>query len=258
VLGLESPPRRGIVALVALVIVNVAVFGYLATRPDPADARAEGSAVSTPTAQSQAPATPDTTTTSPAASTATPVMAVYGDGYSAGSAQGGLGPAGWPALVAQAVGADLRLHAVSMSGFVALGTTGQDFADIVAANPAPDAAVTVIFGSRNDLGNTALAVGRGAAETFQAVRAAAPDTTLVVVGPAWSSAEAPADLYLLRDAVEDAALAAGATFLDPLAEGWFSEPGVLIAGDGISPTDAGNGFLASRITPAVQAALPTD
>jgi hypothetical protein len=260
VLSLARPPRWGIVVLVALVLTNAALFGYLLTRPAPTDALTGGAA---PAAQGlrPAPSAAPITTTPPEADdatrdpSATPILAVYGDGYSAGSQQGGQGAFGWPALAAQQVGADLRLHAVSRAGYASVSTSGLDFSALVTANPVPDAAVTVVFGSRNDIGNASIAISQRAAETFQLVRAAAPSTHLVVVGPAWSDADVPADLLALRDAIRAAAEAADATFVDPLGQGWFSSPGDLVAADGISPTDAGHAFMASEIAPVLRGVL---
>lgn len=242
----------------ALVVANAALFAYLTLRPDPVDPYAGRPAPVAATSSSPRPAPPEEPVTEePAATEEPPVLAVYGDGYSTGSTLGGQGPAGWPALVAQRLDADLRLNAVPMAGFARAGSTGQDFSDIVTASPVPDATVTVVFGSRNDLGNSAVTVGAGAAETFAAIRSAAPGTELVVVGPAWSDTAVPANLLLLRDALEAAALEAGAAFVDPLEDDWFATPTGLIAVDGISPTDAGHRFLADRIAPVVEAALPT-
>jgi GDSL-like Lipase/Acylhydrolase family len=259
-LGLARPPRWGTVTILVLAVVNAALFTYLALRPAPVDPLAGRSAPS-PAAQTSG-VTPAAGTTSPATTSEaapepapTPVLAVYGDGYSLGNELGGQGAAGWSALVADELEADLRLHAVSMAGFAALGTTGQDLPGIVEASPEPDATVTVVYGSRNDWGQTASAVAEGATETFSTIMATAPETELVVVGPAWSNADVPAELLVLRDAVRDAAEAAGADFVDPLADGWFSDPATLIAPDGISPTDAGHEFMAAEILPAVQQAL---
>jgi lysophospholipase L1-like esterase len=258
VLGLERPPRWAILLLVTLVVGNTALFAYLTLRPDPVDPFA-GRPAPVAATTSSAPAPPPEEPAAEESATADEpqVLAVYGDGYSTGSTLGGLGPAGWPALVAEDLDAELRLNAVSMAGFAQAGSTGQDFSDIATASPVPDADVTVVFGSRNDLGNSAIAVGGGAAETFRAIRAAAPETELVVVGPAWSDAAVPSDLYLLRNAVEAAALDADATFIDPLDDGWFATTAGLIAPDGISPTDAGHELLADRIAPVVEVALRT-
>lgn len=255
-LGLERPPRWGIVALIVLAIGNAALLTYLALRPAPVDPGAGRPAPAAQTAEALSPSTPGAGTEAVAAPdpAVEPVLAVYGDGYSTGSTLGGLGAAGWPALVAEQVEADLQLNAVSMSGYAAVGTTGQDFPDLVTASPVPDAAVTIVFGSRNDLGNSPAAVEAAAFETFAQIRATAPETDLVVVGPAWSDDDVPADLFLLRDAVRDAALAAGASFVDPLELGWFSDSAG-IAPDGVSPTDTGHQVLADNIAPVVQQAL---
>jgi len=242
--------------MVALVLVNGALLTYLVLRPAPSDPFA--GRASAPVAQtSNVTVPPDSATASSAPTTpeAPPILAVIGDGYSTGSALGGQGATGWPALVAEQLGAELRLHAVSMAGYAAPGMTGQDFADIATASPVPDADVTVVFGSRNDLDQSVAAVARGASETLQLIRSSAPRTQLVVVGPAWSSSDVPVDLYPLRDAVQEAAQAAGATFVDPLEAGWFDQPATLIAQDGISPTDAGHALLATQISPHVQQKL---
>ncbi len=262
-LGLERPPKSAIAALVTLALANTALFTHMAMQSE--DVHAEPSLVASRATTSASGATPSgavsTSTQEPAPTSSPaaepPVVAVYGDGYSAGSSEGGAGERGWPARLAAAIDGELQLHAVSMAGFEALGLTGQDFADIATANPVPEADITIVFGSRNDLGATASAVAEGAAETFDAIRSTAPDTQLVVVGPAWSNAEIPMDLYTLRDAVQEAAATAGATFVDPLADGWFAEPAGHVAADGISPTDAGHKFMASELIPVVQPATAT-
>ncbi|MGY1740229.1 MULTISPECIES: SGNH/GDSL hydrolase family protein [unclassified Blastococcus] len=256
--GLSRPPRWGLVALAVLLIGNLGLFTYLVLRPDPVDplagdpSPAAASTADEPrTGGSTASAAPTTTS----APVTTPVVAVYGDGYSTGSTLGGQGAAGWPALLAGRLGAELQMGAVAQSGYAALGVSGQDFADQVAATPVPDAAITIVFGSRNDLGETVPSVAAGAAETLDLIRASAPDTAIVVVGPAWSDADVPTALLAHRDAVAAAASSAGATFVDPLAAGWFSDPEGLIAGDGVSPTDAGHRFIADALTPVVEEVL---
>jgi hypothetical protein len=112
-----------------------------------------------------------------------PVIAVYGDGYSAGSAQGGTGAAGWPAFVAKRLDADIRLHAAQDAGYVAGGEAGT-FLEQVQESPEPDADVVVIFGSRNDTGAPSQEITDRATDTYEAVRTASPDADLVVLGPA--------------------------------------------------------------------------
>jgi hypothetical protein len=241
------------VVLAVLMIGNAGLFVYLEHRPDPADPFAGRPAPVV--MSSQHPGRETTSPPAPASPTAdavNPVLAVYGDGYSAGSTFGGLGPAGWPSLVAQQIGAELRLNAVPKAGYASRGTSGQTFQDIARSSPVPHATITVVFGSRNDLGMGASTVRESARATYDAIRASAPSTTLVVVGPAWSEAAVVAELFTLRDAVRDAAEAAGAVFVDPLEDRWFDQPTGLIASDGVSPTDEGHSFLASRIAVALE------
>jgi lysophospholipase L1-like esterase len=246
-------------SLAVLLIANLGLFAYLILRPDPADPLEGRPAPAAATTSSAPSASSPTETAAPTASATeaatTPVLAVYGDGYSSGSALGGQGEAGWPALLAGRLGAQLQLGAAARSGYVAIGTTGQDFADQVAAMPVPDATVTIVFGSRNDLGQPVTDVASSATETLDAIRSTAPDTAIVVVGPAWSDADVPSELNDQRDAVASAAAAAGATFIDPLDEGWFAEPGNLIASDGVSPTDTGHQFIADSLAPVVSGFL---
>ncbi|MGY2078744.1 GDSL-type esterase/lipase family protein [Modestobacter sp. SYSU DS0657] len=256
-LGLERPPRWGIALLIALVVGNVALFSFLALRSEPADplagrpSPAADEAVLAdvpPSATEVVPITPEAEPSTP------PVLAVYGDGYATGNQLGGQGAAGWPALVAQRVGAELRLNAVSQAGYAAEGVTGQNYLDLVQASPVPDADVTILFGSRNDDDETAGEVAQNAAAVLAAVRAAAPDTTVIVIGPVWSNSTPSAGVLAANDAVEEAAEAAGVTYVDALEGGWFAT-GEGIAYDGISPTDAGNDYLASAVLPFLQEAL---
>jgi lysophospholipase L1-like esterase len=258
VLGLERPPRWGIVTVVLLVTANAALLAYLTLRPLPVDPRAGAPAPTVATsdaaAESSTPAQ-SAVQSDPAGSEERPVLAVYGDGYSAGSSMGGQADRGWPAVVAAELQADLRLNAISMVGYAALGRSGQDFSDLVLASPEAGATATVVFGSRNDLGQPAAVVGQQAVETYALIRSAAPQTRLVVVGPSWSSADVPAELLALRDAIRSAAMDARAVFIDPIAEGWFADPAGLIADDGISPTDAGHAFIGTQVAPVLQQVL---
>ncbi|MGY1752160.1 SGNH/GDSL hydrolase family protein [Blastococcus sp. SYSU D01042] len=258
---LDRPPRWGVVALFVLVLVNAAVIAGLTLSPDPADPYGESriSDASGAASTREAPSTPpDAPVEAPgpaAERSGVPVLAVYGDGYAAGNDSGGLGVAGWPALVAERAEVQLQLHAVSQAGYASVGSSGQDFRGLVEAGPVPEAAVTVIFGSRNDVDEDVASVAANAADVISIIEAGSPQTELVVIGPAWDDAEVPAALLAVRDAVRAAAQAADVAFIDPLADGWFADGAGLIAADGISPNDRGHAYLADRIAPAVRAAL---
>jgi lysophospholipase L1-like esterase len=236
----------GIVTLILLAAGNVALFGFMSVTEAPAD----------PYVASPTPAAAAATTAPASPAPAEPlILAVYGDGYAAGNEMGGLGGMGWPALVAQQTGLELALNAVPRAGYASVGGTGQDFPALLAAAPVPDAAVTVLFGSRNDADEDLSEVTANAAQTIATIQRSAPASAVVVVGPVWDDGDVPASALAVRDIVKAAADAADVTFVDPLAEGWFAQQTGLIAADGISPNDAGHAYLAERIAPAVAAAL---
>jgi hypothetical protein len=249
-LGLERPPAWGIVALILLVIGNVALFSTMSMKPEPADAYVPRT---TPAAATDStPSASDDP--SPGVVEVVPVLAVYGDGYASGNDMGGLGGAGWPALVAERTGADLVLYAVPQAGYASIGVTGQNYPAVIAASPVPGAAVTILFGSRNDADENLSVVQANAEKAIMAAKQASE--SVVVIGPVWDNAEVPAGALAVRDIVQAAARNAGVTFVDPLAGGWFAQENGLISADGISPNEAGHAYLAERIAPVVRTMLP--
>jgi hypothetical protein len=250
-LSLERPPRWGLIALVLLVAANVALFVLLEDRSDQVVSQADE-----PPAIAAVASTPiRPSPTGPTAPSAPPILAVYGDGYAAGNSQGGVGPAGWPALVARQVGATLALHAAPQAGYASVGARGQDYRGLVQASPVPDASVTLLFGSRNDRGEDVTAVEVNAAQVINTVRTQSSTTAIVVIGPVWDDGDVPADVLATRDAVQTAAEAASVSFVDPLREGWFADEQGLISPDGISPNDQGHRYLAGLISPVVEQVL---
>ncbi|HEX2073728.1 MAG TPA: SGNH/GDSL hydrolase family protein [Geodermatophilus sp.] len=185
------------------------------------------------------------------------VLAV-GDGWTVAT---GDGAATWPQLVVEGLAADgtpaeLTVAAGAGAGYMQPGADGNTFEELVAAQPADRVFdVVVFFGSQNDTGGAA-AVRTAATAAFTRAQEAWPDAGLVVVGPPWRGDDPPASVIEARAGVQSAATAAGATFLDPLEEGWFAEDEGLVAGaDGGYPTATGHRLLADRILPAVRAAL---
>lgn len=260
-LGLERPPRWAMAAIAGLVVVDgllIVQLGFAADTPNGSSQSASETTTRAGVSESRITTPAVSTAPAPPVAPTPPVIAVYGDGYTLGSSLGGLGAAGWPSRVAEQLNGEVRIHAVSGAGYAATGVSGEDFDDLASANPAPDADVTIVFGSRNDVGSAPAAAEAGAAETYRIILETAPETKLVVVGPAWSDARVPAELFEHRDAVERAARAVGATFVDPLVDEWFSDPTDLIAADDISPTDMGHAYLASLIGPAVQPLVTQD
>jgi lysophospholipase L1-like esterase len=91
---------------------------------------------------------------------------------------------------------------------------------------------------------------------FDLARRTAPGARLLVIGPPWPTADVPESVLRIRDILGAAARTAGATFVDPLAEGWFVGQPELIGADGVHPTDAGHAYMADKIAPLIRAQLP--
>ncbi len=244
--------------MVLLVATNLTLVILTVVRAAPAYTPPSAPFSPAPSAAGQ-PAEASISTAAPEQAVApVPVLVVYGDGYAAGNGKGGQGPMGWPALVAERTGARLELHAASQAGYASRSPAGQNYADLVSGAPVADATVTLIFGSRNDADENLAAVQENVRLVISAAQEAAANDTLVVIGPVWSSADVPAGLLAVRDAMRDAADASGIRFVDPLVENWFAEPRGLISVDGVSPNDAGHARLADLVEPVVAAALASD
>lgn len=114
------------------------------------------------------------------------------------------------------------------------------------------------FGSLNDGSESGLDVAAATTavhETFTKTHATAPDTKLLVIGPAWPSSDVPPHAWALRDVLAQQASEIGATFVDPLAERWLQGDPTLIGADQIHPNDAGHRYLAEKIEPLIAAQL---
>lgn len=206
----------------------------------------------------EAPASATASATASSAPTDAPTrVVVIGDSDTGGTSQGGNDAAGWPALLEERVPeTEVQAITAAAAGYVARDPeSGNTLLDVADKAPVQGASVVIVFGSRNDGPGIADAVSTAALSTFNLVLQRAPDTKLIVIGPFWPSATVPARVRNSRDVIEAAAAAVGATFVDPLTEGWFlSDPG-LIGVDGVNPTDAGHTYLADQIEPVVREAL---
>ena len=192
----------------------------------------------------------------PAHSTPSTPIAVIGDSYTDGSAEGGNGPRSWPQLAWQmlareGVEVDADVAAEGGAGYAQRGSGGSIFLDLTARAVHPDDALVVFFGSRNDQPVDPMWFSGLAAGTFLQARLTAPAAKLLVIGPPWPTETPPPAVLRIRDALRDQAWGAGALFIDPIAEGWFVGRPDLIGGDGVHPNDAGHVYLAEKITPLI-------
>jgi lysophospholipase L1-like esterase len=188
-------------------------------------------------------------------------IVVIGDSYTGGSDAGGYGDANWAALVWKDLAADQlpvtpEVSGQGGSGYVQRGVAKTILGEEAARLVRPDDNVVVFFGGMNDGLVPPEDVTSAARAAFQGVRATAPNAVLLVIGPVWPHADQPPPVLRLRDAIRDAALDAGAVFVDPIAEGWFTNtPPGFIGLDNVHPTDAGHAYLAQQIEPHIRAAL---
>lgn len=183
-------------------------------------------------------------------------VAVIGDGYTGGSRMGGYRSHGWPALAAaelrkQGVNIELKVGAEDGSGYV---TAGREHG-LVFDNQVPEVVnqrtrLVVIFGSTSDMGAPIEELLPAVEHTLGDARAA-PNASLLVIGPAWADNNPPPALLAVRDTVRAGAQSVGATFVDPIAEHWLASGPDLVGADHISPTDAGHVHMAEKIAPLI-------
>ncbi len=184
-------------------------------------------------------------------------VAVLGDSFTAG----GRAPNGWARLVTDQLDhnglkVDVAVGSKSGSGYITHGTRGSrpfvnQISDVVGTNDG----LVILFGSPFD--RTVMPEGSARLitaiqHTLFEVKKAAPRARIVVIGPAWAHDDPPADVLLTRDAVRSQALAAAATFLDPLAERWFQTDPGSFGPDSVSPDATGQALVAAKIAPIIE------
>lgn len=183
-------------------------------------------------------------------------IAVVGDSYTTGGEEGGLGSKGWTArawqlLAQQGIPVTPGVAAEGGAGYGTRGNRGSVFEDLAGDAVKKDDVLVVFFGSRNDQGVDPTRLSILVYGTLQLARRTAPSAKLLVIGPPWPTADPPADVLRIRDALAYQADLAGATFIDPIAAGWFVGRPELIGNDGVHPTDAGHAYMAEKIAPLI-------
>jgi lysophospholipase L1-like esterase len=188
---------------------------------------------------------------------------VIGDSYTEGVIQGGLEDANWTTQLRSLLRGDDRRVALTVdgsggSGYVSVGWRNITFGQMAERTVDGSADIVIVFGSINDMfeGASRNDVSRAAAATYATIRAAAPGSTLLVIGPSPTGDDVPDELRQVSDGVARAAADAGATFIDPIAEQWFSgDAAALISDDELHPTDDGQAYIAELVLPHVEAAI---
>lgn len=187
-------------------------------------------------------------------------IAVIGDSYTTGTDEGGLGPKAWTSrawlsLGRQGVQVAPDVASEGRAGYGVPGDHGSMFVDLTARAVHPNDALVVFFGSRNDQGVDPGFLAFKAHDAFELTHRWAPSARLLVIGPPWTNAEPTEAVLQARDIIAEQAREAGATFIDPIAEGWFVGRPDLIGADGIHPNDAGHAYMADKIAPLIRGQL---
>lgn len=187
-------------------------------------------------------------------------IAIIGDGFSVGSKGSGGDPDAWPSLIRpllhrQGHVVQASTSAASSYGYIPRGPEGRKFHDIAPRVVGKNTDVVVLFGAARD--KTMLPDGARLASlvslTMQRVQDLAPNARLLVIGPAVMGPQPPNDILQVRDIVREQAQAHRATFVDPLAEGWFTSQE--LANDKGRPNAAGQILLAEKIAPLIAGQL---
>jgi lysophospholipase L1-like esterase len=204
-------------------------------------------------ARSEAPANAGSVPQLPASTeqaTAPQRLTVIGDSYTAGSGADSGEEARWPALVRTKLGIAVDNLAIGGVGYAQTNEKGENFV-VESRDISPESTAIVFFGSRNDQSNPA-GVRTASAEAFANALKAVPAEDILVIGPAWTDSMPPAFVTAARDSVKASADEAGLTFIDPLELGWIADTPDLIGDDAIHPTDAGQAYLAEKLSPLVE------
>lgn len=187
------------------------------------------------------------------------LITVIGDSYVGGSNMGGNGINNWTALITADLpnpkNIDLNKAGLGGSGYVTRGPTGKVFEEAASVVLGPKTDVVVFFGSINDGSASGEKVRLASAQTFATAKEAAPKAKLLVIGPAWTNEDVPAAMLAVRDGLKKSAQAAGATWVDPIADRWFFDRTALIGADKKHPTDEGHAYLEKQIAPHLKKVL---
>ena len=187
-----------------------------------------------------------------------PLVTVIGDSFVSGSAADADATSLWTARLGRALGVTVQNLGVGGSGYVMRSRTATDRStfETRASGVDPDSAEVVFFGSRNDGSASAAKIYAAAMRSFQAVHDVAPRTKLIVIGPTWKNTHPPSGIGRARDAVHRAAVAAHATWVDPIARRWLPSDAGLLDASGVYQDAKGQAGIAALVEPIVRAQLP--
>lgn len=186
------------------------------------------------------------------------VISVLGDSYTGGANGFGNHNFNWTQVAVKELNnAGYKVVAGKQgsggSGYVTRGSDGSVFAEGAEKVMNEKTDLAVIFGSINDRGQPLDAIAAGAAAAIDVTRTKAPNAkSVLIVGPAWRTPDAPEDLLAIRDTLAEVAASKGAVFADPIAERWLMDRPELISSDQVHPTNEGHAVMASLMVPHLE------
>lgn len=184
--------------------------------------------------------------------TTEPIKAVFiGDSWIGGAGLEESGPTNsYGGRAAAALGWDAIYLTGGGTGYTRGNDTGEGpFIDRAQAaiDAAPD--VVIVQGSSNDYQASSATIEAAANDLFATLRAGLPDAKIYVVGVSDSPSAPVAAMNTSRAAVEKAATANGATFIN--SNGWLDQ--ATDFADGYHPNEAGHQKVADQLVAAVSA-----
>jgi acyl-CoA thioesterase-1 len=234
-----------ITAICAAVAVVLLLLGLFAKQQEVRAANVAAAEAYTPAPVATAPPS--------AASAPATAAVILGDSYTA--AESG----GYAGRLAGLMGWDATIMGQGGTGYVNPGQAEEGdsaypdrIPDVIAAAPE----FVLVQGSTNDGDGSGLA--EAADSVFSQLREGLPEATIVAVGPVAAPSIPRDKLDVARTTLAEVAAAYSVQFIDPVEEGWLSDPALY--SDGVHPSFEGHSQLAELIAEALpeSAQTPSD
>jgi len=191
--------------------------------------------------------TPDYVSTyaPPAPMTPTANVAVIGDSYANGSTDGNQA---WPAVVAallqeQNINVDMQIAGPR-------GKSRRPMNKQVHDAVGPTTKLVVLFGSLNNSTSPAVDLSSGVSSAMAEAKKISSNARFLLIGPIWLDDTPPQNVLTARVMLRADAEAAGAAFIDPIGERWFTDQPNLF-GPNMILDEAGHSYMAARMAPLI-------
>jgi len=272
--GLSAPSTTSAEAPAAAPSVTAPPSSAVASEPASTSASASTmpsreqtstSALSTSAAASAAASSPSTAIvdpglaepeyyTWPGATADAPLVSFIGDSWTRGN--GATDLVGYAYLTGRELGWAHRVLGVGGSGYVLGGSDDLPFDERILPAVAGNPDVVVIQGTINERITSTRELKPAVVDTLtRLVRAAGPDTEVVVVGASHVPGLPDADVDRVNDVVRAEAARQGLLFVDVVAEGWSDPTDPSIWKDRYHVNDVGAQQVADRLAPVLRTVL---